>query len=1071
MKQEYGSILRMFGKMAVFTGVMILSAPAFAAQGLANSETNISATVKRQIMGTVKDIKGEPLPGAGVSVKGKSAGTVSDINGSFTLNSIDEKDVLVFSCLGFKDVEVKIGSSNTIDVIMEEDSRLLEEVVVIGYGSSRKEDLSTSIAQVKVDNVLKSRPASLGSFVQGLMPGVTLQSSGGDPMASESISIRGRGSRGSDDNYNSGDGVLYVVDGVPGAPFNMEDVESITVLKDAASAAIYGASVGSGGVIVITTKQASAGKIRLNVNISKSFKQAWRKPQTLTAEEYNKVWKDAVGEGGHLPKEANPEIFPYGAVTRTNWMDEIFRIGSLDHYAVSLSGGSDYLKAFASVSYDEDKGILQNTFSKKLGSKLNFDFKVTDWMNVLQTVTFQYTNGQGDLKTGHQGVLVDAVLFPRSATLYDYDKSGNILTDDKGNKLYHGTVPRWAVNEGFGGGYGEVRNPLASLLRLDQLRPSTMTYSTTSLVVKPVSGLVLKSDFTAGLSNASFDEFVAKVPEIGRTDEENRRNIRNDVNFNWLWENTASYSTILGDAHHISAMAGYTMKYDKYQYYKFQANRFNSEDRYSTILQLAGAYNKERPEEGIWEESMISAFGRLGYSYDDRYFVTASLRYDASSKLYKTNNYGIFPAISASWKISSEPFFSGLKQYVNLLKLRTSWGQVGNVALVPRYSWNVPMKTIKDPVIHGKNSDVTITNAWYASSISVRDLKWETTEQYGLGLDMGLFGDKLTFGLDYFHKITKDLIEKVPVPSVLGVEEEPYGNVGKVLNNGVELSVNYNQTIGEVQLKMFGNMSYINNKVLDLGTRQEMVHTNTINSLKPLASTVGQPWYSYKLIKTAGIFKTQEEIDNYTWTDPDTGLKKIIQPNAKPGDLKFEDYNNDGIINTSDSRYLGSFMPTVTYGFGASLAWRGFDFNVIFQGIAGNKIFNGFKQIGLTGRQQGGNMLKDILKSWTYDKNSNIPRLALTDDSNGNFSTPSDFYLEDGSYMRLKNITLGYTLPKSLLSRAGLRNNNVRFYVSGENLLTFTKYSGFDPEVGNFGIDAGTYPVARIFSLGLNFNF
>ena len=1019
--------------------------------------------------GTVKDSTGEPIIGANVLVKGSTLGSITDIDGKFTIK-VSNGDVLQFSFMGYKTIEMK-AENKPMNIVLQEDTEVLDEVVVIGYGTSRKEDLSTAVTTVKMDDRLKSRPANLASYLQGQMPGVMIQSNGGDPMAEVSMSIRGRGSRGTDKSYNSGDGVLYVVDGVPGAPFNMEDVESITVLKDAASAAIYGASVGSGGVVVVTTKQASAGKAKVSINISKSFKSAMNLPETLTAEQYNQVWADAVKTyGGQMVAARNPELFPYGNVTRTDWMDAIFRTGSLEHYALSVSGGSDVMKGFASFAYDNDKGVMLNTFSRKFSAKANLDFQLSKWLKLSERATYEYKNGQGDIMTGHQGVLNQAVFFPRSATVYDYDKEGNLMYDDQRKPLYHGTIPRWAAQEGISSPYGEIRNPVATLERLDQQRPSTKIYSTTSIEIKPISSLTIKSDFTAGLEIKTEDIFSPKIPEIGRPELENKREKSNEWKSTILWESTATWAHVFNDAHHVSAMAGYSMKYEKYKWDRYYTSKFNREDRHSITNGQAGDWSKYKPEEEIWEESMISAFARLGYSYEDRYFITGSLRRDATSKLYKDNNSGIFPAVSASWKISSESFFEPLKSVVSLLKIRGSWGQVGNVALVPRYSWNVPLNETEWPIIYGKDLH-TVQNGVYAGSIGTKNLKWETTEQYGIGLDLGLFDNSLNVTIDYFNKRTKDLIEIVPMPSVAGVSVDPYGNIGDVVNRGWEFSASYQKKIGDVTFGVNGNISTVHNEVLDLGNMDYIQHTVGVNDKRPLRSAVGQPWYSYYVLKTEGIFQNEQEIKDFTWTDPQTGMTKMIQPNAKPGDFKYVDFNNDGKITDDDKQCLGSYMPKITFGFGGNVQYKGIDFSFQFQGVGKSTVYNGYKQMGYTGRGQGSNMLADVLNSWDYNKTSGVPRLAIIEDGNGNYSNLNDFFLEDASYLRLKNVTLGYTLPVSVMRAIGIPTSSLRFYVNAENLFTVTDYSGIDPEVGNFGLDGGTYPVARSFSIGFNFNF
>ncbi len=1020
----------------------------------------ISTSSFAQISGTVKDVNGESLVGVSVLESGTTKGVITDADGNFTIN-VPQGKMLKFSSIGYNDIE-KPAEQN-MNVMMSENAELIDDVVVIGYGSTRKDDLSMAVSTVKVDQSIKSRPSSMSSIMQGRISGVTVASNGGDPLSNNNILIRGRGSR-------NGDGVLYVVDGVPGGIFNIEDVESITVLKDAASAAIYGATVGSGGVIVVTTKQAVTGKMKIDVNLSRGFKSAWRLPKTLTAEQYNQVMTDAYTMNNlPIPSHVNPEIYPYGQTTRTNWVNEIFRMAPSDHLAFAISGGNDFLKGSASVSYDNDQGILLNTFAGKFGSKLGLEFQVNKWIKLSEKVTFQYTNGQGNINsTSHEGVLINAIFYPRSATVYEYDRNGNpVLDPATGQHLYGGTVPLFA--SGTVNWPGEIRNPVATLNRLTQQRPNIALYSTTSLNIRPISKLVINSDFTYSLNTGREEVFSHRIPEIGLTSKENSLNIYTNWNPKWIWETIATYSDIFNEKHHFSAMVGYTMGYETFSDNKTYTYDYVNEDKYSQIWTNATNWSKTKPEANRWEESLISIFGRASYSYDDRYFVTASLRRDATSKLYSSNNYGYFPAFSGSWKISSEEFFSPVKSVVNLFKLRASWGQIGNVNLVPRYSYNVVLSVSPWDTFLGINGDNPVRGI-YQSTVSNKNLKWETTEQTGAGADIALWNNTITLSIDWFNKLTKDLIEQIPMASTAGVAVEPYGNVGKVLNRGWEFGLGFNKNVGEVQLNANANLSTIYNEVLDIGQREYFQHDNSVNSIKPLRSQVGQPWYSYHLIQTDGIFQSDQEVDSYTWINAD-GTTNKIQPNAKAGDLKYVDYNNDGKINDDDKQFLGSYLPKLTYAFGAGLSWKGIDFNFFFQGVSGVKIYNGFKQMGLNGRGQGNNMLADVLNSWNYNQGSNIPRLSLVNDPNGNYNGLSDFYLEDGSYLRLKSVIIGYTFPKFIMSKIGLSNSILRLYASGENLLTFTKYTGFDPEVGNLGLDGGRYPVARSFTIGLNFNF
>jgi TonB-linked SusC/RagA family outer membrane protein len=1012
----------------------------------------LSGTLAAQnstIRGTVSDSDGA-LPGATIAVKGSTNATVSGIDGNYTITVPSSNAVLVFSFLGYATQEVAVGNRTVIDVTLTETAKSIDEVVVIGYGMQRKADLSMAVANIQVDQTMKSRPANISSVLQGQVPGLTIQFDGGDPLSGQTYNIRGKGSRDSD-------GILWVVDGVPGAPYNMEDVESVTVLKDAASAAIYGASVGSGGVVIITTKQAQAGKVKVDVNVSHSFQQAANLPKALNSEQFNKLWRDVVGVTNTavmLPAVFDAEKYPYGAVTRTDWLDEIFRTGQVQHYAVSLTGGSDKLKAFASFGYDKTDGLLINTYKSQLSGKMNIDFQLTKWLNFSQKGTFQYTNGQGGIRTNsHESYIVEALGYPPSATVYEYDENGNLLYGDDGNPLYGGTTPEWSKVTGYGAG----RNPVASLNRLRQNRPASAIFSTSSLALKPLKGLTIKSDFTASLHSSRYEEFVSRIPELGRPNPENSRYVSSDWENHWLWETVATYAAEFG-RHNISAMAGYTMQARNYRSNGATTTGYDREDEHYAIFTNANEWSKTKPVESIWDESMLSGLGRVGYSYDDRYFATASLRYDATSKLAPENNGELFPAFSASWKISSEDFFKDVIPAINLLKVRGSWGRVGDCGSVPRYSYNPSLGVTGDPGILGKNINVPVYGT-YVRTIANRALVWETTEQTGFGLDVALFNNSLDVTVDYFHKTTKDLIDYLPAPSVAGITEDPRGNVGEVLNTGWEFSANYHKTAGDVRYTVYGNAGTVRSEVLDISPRDMMNH-----SLQ-LRSAVGQPWYAYALIPTGGIFQTYEEINSYM----KDGEK--IQPNARPGDIKFVDYNGDGKINNDDRKFMGSYLPSLTYAFGGTVEYKGFDFSIYFQGVAGVKIYNYFRQNAYLNGAAGSNMFTDVLNAWNYNTQSGNPRISWLDDDNQNYSNASDFYLENGDYLRLKNVTLGYTVPKALLRSAGMDDMGIRLYVSGENLLTFTSYTGFDPEVGNHGVDGGVYPIARTFIIGLNVNF
>jgi TonB-linked SusC/RagA family outer membrane protein len=1012
----------------------------------------MAANAQQKITGTVTSGKdGSALSGVSIQAKGTSAGTTTDNNGKYALTVPAGVKTLIISAVGMQTKEQTIGNSSTIDVILELSGSVLDEVVYIGYGSSRKQDLAGAVSTLKVTDNFKGRPASLGNMLQGQIPGVRVTQSG-DPTSSGSVDIRGKGNR-------NGDAPLYVVDGVVGAPFNPADIETITVLKDAASASIYGAFAGSGGVILITTKQAKSGKMTVEANVWQGSQQAWRTPSVLTSEQFNMVWKDASDAAGRtVPRTYNPITFPYGNVTRTDWVDEIFRTGRMQHYDLSIRGGTDKMKALASISYDDVEGTLINTYNKKLTARLNVDFNLAKWIEVGQHMLYDFNKGQSAVGDGHTGSIFGAMAYPRFSTVREYGPEGELL--------YGGTVPRWALAEGFSV-EADLRNPVAMLEKVIQHNPANKFFSKTSVRIKPIAGLQIRSDLSIEVNSNRNESFQQRFLEPGRTIDQNYRAISNSLSSWMVWDNIATYNKKF-NLHDLTVMGGFLVTSRKSRYNWAEVRGYAFEDPYQTIFNNGTDWSI-RPSEDIWEENTVSYLGRASYSYDDRYFVTASYRQDASSKLSPTNNSDQFPAVSASWKISSEQFMQQFEK-INLLKLRASWGQVGSVGSVRRFIYAPPYQVTSWPLFLGPNGENQAFGI-FQPTIPNPNLKWERTEQLNIGFDVSLFNNSLSASADYFVKKTKDLIEAMPTPSVAGVASPPEFNIGQVENKGWEFSLNYTKKINTVEFNIGGNIGTYDNKVISIGQTAFIAHGNGVNSMNPLRSTAGMPWHSFFLIDAEGIFRDQREIDAYTYTNG-AGVTNKIQPNARPGDLKFRDANNDGLINDGDRVYMGAYdMPDFFYGFNISANWKGFSLSIFAQGVSGVNVFNGVKAMTYTG-SKGWNMSTDVLNSYNYNPNSNIPNLAVVEDPNGNFSKVSSYFLDKADYLRLKNLNLAYSLPSRILQQTGFLNNStVRIYANAENLFTITDYKGFDPEVGNLGIDAGRFPVSRMFSVGMNVSF
>ena len=887
------------------------------------------------VSGRLTDTGQNPLIGASVIERGTTNGVTTDVDGRYQI-SVAKNATLDFSFVGYKTQSVAVANRTQIDVTLEEDAMMIGEVVAIGYGSQRKEDLSMAVTTVKVDEGARSRAADLGTLLQGRMPGVTILQSGGDPMRKASFSIRGRGSKGNDDDPTSGDGVLVVVDGVPNAPYSVEDVETVTVLKDAASAAIYGASVGSSGVILITTRKAEAGKMRVNVNAAIGVQKAMNLPNMLNARQYCDVWAKAVGNSvnGSLPNLANPEVYAGADVTRTDWLDEIFRTGMTQHYGISLSGGTEKISSILSVTYDKKEGTIMNTWSESLGAKLHTDLRPTKWLKVSEHVSFEYLDGQGKVNRSHTGPILGAMWFPSSASVYDRDAEGNIIYDDKGKPKYGGIASSADMAAGVTG--PNVVNPVAQLETMHSRAPEMRFFSTTSFEVKPVRGLTLKSDFTADLDVLETDAFqpVIDVPGGSTTTLREQEHTRT---FHYLWETTATYAEVFGK-HHISAMAGFTTDYKKLRLYDFRTQNYPSDtwDKYQNLWQNGSWYRD--PTENYYEYAMVSFLARLGYSFDDRYFLTASIRRDASSKLPSSKNYDWFPAVSGAWKLSSEKFFanSSLAGVFDLIKIRAGWGMVGNVDLYPNTSSvDVPLSIYPDGSLIGGN---TVYGSYY-DTIANPGATWETTVQTSAGIDLTLLKNTLDISVDYYDKETRDLVDYVPTPPQMGVTTSPMGNMGRVTNKGWEFSVAYRNTAaqGKLNYSVWGNFSTNKSNVEEYGSQPLVRHENpNINSQSILYSGVGHPWYSYYIYRTDGIFRSQEEIDRYVSKNAETGEVMQVQPNAKVGDLKFIDTNGDGVITDADKVLTGCYTPKQTFSFGASLDWKGFDFIYIYHGVAGN---------------------------------------------------------------------------------------------------------------------------------------
>lgn len=1016
--------------------------------------------------GVVTDGAKQPLVGASVSVKGTTVGIVTDSNGEFSLN-VQEGATLLVSFIGYQPKEVQ-ASQSPLQIVLEEDNQLINDVVVLGYGTSaRKQDLSASVGVISNTEELTKRPVtSTEGMLQGQLAGVSVSSNSGDPTSTPSIVIRGQGSQ-------DGDNVLWVVDGIPGAPIaSMDEIESIVVLKDAASAAIYGAHSGAGGVILVTTKKAKKGEPSLSYEVVFGTRQATNLPQGLTAEEQIEMRKTSYANAGlTLPTGWDTSLNPWIATTRTDWMDEIFRTAQYQRHNVSFNVGTDSFKHRLSFSYNDDQGTLINTFNQTLTARYNSSFKLNKWVTVSEDLVWENKQSRGtNTSSAYSGVILSAIYMPRSATVYNpLDGSyGGTTTEDPGYIAEYGS--------NYSDIHGDVINPVRTLNADTNYNKTSNAWTTTSLeIADVVKGLKFASRFSYNLATQYYKNFTPIRDEVGKPDNSNtltESSYRTDA---WKTENTLTYDGSFGK-HNLSALVSATS--DHYESRTFSVSGSGFADESENLQYLKYASSVTGTDYLTGPDANVSLISRLAYSYDDRYFATASWRRDYAGRLPDSNNYGDFPAATLGWKISNENFFQK-SNFISLLKLRGSWGRVGNLGSIDMNYKSALLSTQDGGTESGQYGvgagEKWGTGVYYYTALNP-DLTWETSEQTDLGLDAEMFRNRLSLSLDYFEKRTFNLIQYQTIewPSTIGLGQMLV-NQGEVRNRGFEFQFNWSDKITkDLSYFVAGNFSTLKNWVSDIGVENtdgsDAVWTGGgawRNLPYMYQTTQGEPLNSYFLVKTDGIFQSDAEAAAYVDADGNR-----IQPDAVAGDLKFVDYDGDGEINTSkDRQYSGSAVPDLTYAMTLGVTYKKLSVSAMLQGVEGAQALNVSKYMTLSDVEGNFNRSREILNAWSSSNtSSNIPRLSKSD-PNGNFVTPSDWYLEDASYLRIKNVTVSYDMSDLVrkINHFNERNSSMSVYFSGENLHTFTNYSGIDPETG--GYDTMTYPVSRVLSFGLKLTY
>ncbi|WP_276169099.1 SusC/RagA family TonB-linked outer membrane protein [Zobellia alginiliquefaciens] len=995
------------------------------------------------VKGTVvSEMDGMPIPSVSIILKGgNQIGTSTDFDGNFTINISEESGTLVFSSLGFASKEIPFSGDQTLNVALSEEASFLDEVVLIGYGSSRKGDLTTAIATVNNVESIASRPvANITEFLQGNVAGVTVLSQGGDPTSSGNVVIRGLGTFANEQP-------LTVVDGVPyyGPAINPNDIASVSVLKDAASAAIYGAQAAS-GVIVIQTKKGEIGKPRITVDYYGGIQEATNLPTPLTAQEQANVYNTAADNAGTPRQSAHDaEQNPYGQVNRTNWVDAIFRPAGMNNANVNISGAGESMNYLTSFGYTKRNGLLEGTSSERYNFRVKSDFDLSDKIKIGENVYFSRSEAVGtNTDNPYSGTIINAIYMPSASPTRYADGS------------FAGVAPEELSQ--FAGAYGDVYNPLALLLRPTTTSPTNFLNANVFLKYDIINGLSFKTNYSYSYTNTEYKRFQPRVPELGRSNPNNYLDQSNATTNRWVWDNQLSYKQSFGD-HNLDVTAIYSSQHTDFEKLSSRGEGFSNEEAFNQYLSNASVIRNPTTE--VYEDALTSAIGRVMYNYKNRYFISGSIRRDMTSRLAANNQADNFPSATVGWRLSDESFFN--VGAINDLKFRASWGQIGNINSVGYYSFDVPLNTTVVTIGEDASFD---DKGSYVGKQSNPNLNWEVSESINFGLDAALFNNTLSLTFDYFEKNTKGMI-------LPGLEDLHQGtsaadvNGGEVKNNGFEISASYSNKVGDLDFTLNANTSVLDNELVNLDGYNSsgidfIAHSDNVRGvLRPYRSEVGRSLYSVYVVPQLGIFQNQSEIDAHTKEG------NLIQPNAQPGDFKFADSNNDGKIDDNDKVFYDSYQPDFTYNFGLNLNYKNFDLGMLFQGVSGVEVFNGYKFSTYNASLTGYNLDNRVLDAWsTTNTSATTPRLSTKDD-NQNFGLASSWYLEDASYLRMKNVTLGYTVDDRIM-RSLLPGSSLRFYISAENLFTITDYTGIDPEVGGKGLDVARYPLSRTITAGLS---
>lgn len=984
----------------------------------------------KTVTGTVTDVSGEPIIGANIRIKGTTTGTITDIDGNFSIKA-EPQSVIEVSYIGYLTQETVINNQKSIRFLLKEDTKTLDEVVVIGYGVQKKADLTGSVANINTEKLNTQSNANIGQALQGKIAGVDIVSQGGAPGSGTRIMVRGIGTL---NNASP----LYIVDGMYMNSIdhiNPNDIASIDVLKDASSAAIYG-SRAANGVIIVTTKEGSntEGKpiidLSVNLGISTASKfldmldaKGWAEVTTIARQAIGKPALDMATDLANKPDN--------------DWQDIMFRPALMQNYNLSVKGGGKYSTYYTGLGYFNQDGIVKGTNYQRYNIQSKNDYKrgiFSAGTNLIISFSHDKPLHQ-ELRGGMIGTILQSV-----PTLEKYDDTRE---------------------GGYGGTYGDVVNiphPLAIIDDniMDRYNENVKIFANLYAQIELFKGLKYKLNLTPDFSFERYKNYLNKYDFGLATNSITQLTERQRRRRNILVENLLTFDRTFGE-HKISALAGYT-----YQDSRFRHIQAYGEGLPQGLEEIDAATTNRSNEGNSWRSVLTSILGRVFYSYQNKYLFTATIRRDGSSKFGKNNRYGYFPSFSLGWNVAEEKFMENV-HWLDQLKLRGGYGVLGNQE-IDNYQYSSTITT----GINYPDGNGGLLQGAFPKNFANPDIKWEETAMTNVGIDFMAFNNRLSLTADYYVKNTKDILLTVPIPISSGGANNPIRNAGKIRNNGFEFNLGWmDQPNPDISYGINLIGSFNKNKVIAMGSESGSIKGGSTNQNITTSETkAGYPIGGYWLISTAGYFNSQEEVDAYAKDG------KKIQPAAEPGDIKFVDANNDGVINDDDRVFQGSPFPDFTFALNGNMRYKNFDLSIGLQGVLGNKIYNATRQT-LEDVTKGSNFLASCLDYWTPEnKNASHPRLTW-DDPNRNTRAESDRYLENGSYLRLRSVQLGYTFPQTWFKGA---IQHARVYINAENLFTITSYSGYSPDVNadnaNYrGFDNFIYPTNRTFMLGLNVTF